>query len=152
ILVGTTQHPSTQNHSICPAGDADWARFYARAGKVYSISTSNLGIGVDTYMYVFTSDVKTILAQNDDGGDPANPVASRIDFYPQKDDWYLIQVKNAGDIGGSDQTYDLSLAVLTGVPQPPGTATSVAAPPTATASGPTATTKPTNTPIPTPTH
>lgn len=152
ILIGTAQHPSTQRHSICPSGDADWARFYARAGKVYTVSTSNLGAGVDTFMYVFTSDAKTILAQNDDGGDPANPVASRIDFYPQKDDWYLIQVKNAGDIGGIDQTYDLSLAVLTGVPQPPGTAT-VAGPPaaTVTAGGPSATAARTNTPVPTPT-
>ncbi len=152
ILIGTAQHPSTQNRSFCPSGDADWARFYARAGKVYSISTSNLGIGVDSYMYIFTSDVKTILAQNDDGGDPANPLASRIDFYPQKDDWYLIQVKNAGDIGGSEQTYDLSLAVLAGVPQPPGTATSVTAPATATATGPSATPRPTNSPVPTPTQ
>src|SRR5439155_22758209 len=98
-------------------------------------------------MYVFTSDAKTILAQNDDGGDPANPVASRIDFYPQKDDWYLVQVKNAGDIGGPDETYDLSLAVVAGVPRPPGTATPVTAPVvTTTATGPSVTPATTNTP------
>src|SRR5205085_500732 len=42
LLIGSTQH-----HSICPTGDADWERFYARAGKVYTIRTSNLGPGLD---------------------------------------------------------------------------------------------------------
>ncbi|MDQ6695022.1 MAG: pre-peptidase C-terminal domain-containing protein [Chloroflexota bacterium] len=120
ILIGTTQH-----HSICPASDADWVKFYARAGKVYTIRTSNLGVGLDTYMYLFDSDGRTILAQNDDGGDG---VASRIDFYPRRDDFYYAQVKNAGDLGGPDQTYDLSLAVVPGAPQPPGTATNIIAP------------------------
>jgi hypothetical protein len=121
ILIG-----STQRHTICPATDADWVRFYARAGKVYTIRTSNLGVGLDTYMYIFDSDARRILAQNDDGGEG---VASRIDFYPVRDDWYFAQVKNAGDIGGPEQTYDLSLAVVPGAPQPPNTATAIIAPP-----------------------
>ena len=146
ILIGTTQH-----HSICPTGDADWVRFYARAGKVYTLRTSNLGVGLDTYIILFGSDMHTILAENDDGGDG---VASRIDFYPQKDDWYFLQVKNAGDIGEPDLVYDLSLAVVPGVPQPPGTATAIIAPPvtvTAIPSGPTTTAVATKPPVPTPT-
>lgn len=128
ILIG-----SIQRHSICPATDADWVRFYARAGKVYTIRTGNLGIGLDTYMYLFDSNGTTILAQNDDGGEN---VASRIDFYPQRDDFYYVQVKNAGDLGGFDQTYELSLAVVPGVPQPPGTATMIIAPILTVTSGP----------------
>ena len=84
-----------EHHSVCPVADSDWERFYARAGKVYTLRTSNLGPGLDTYMLLFDSDAKKILAENDDGGDG---VASRIDFYPLRDDWYFIQVKNAGDI------------------------------------------------------
>ena len=144
LLIGTTQH-----HSLCPAADADWARFFARAGKVYTVRTSNLGAGLDTFMFLFDSDGHTMLAQNDDGGDG---VASRIDFYPQRDGWYFVQVKNAGDIGGPDQTYDLSLSVVPGVPQPPSTATNIIAPAvtvTIIPSTPTAiATKP---PVPTPT-
>lgn len=115
ILIG-----AVQRHSICPAIDADWVRFYARAGKVYTVRTGNLGVGLDTYMYIFDTDGQRILAQNDDGGEG---VASRIDFYPVRDDWYFVQVKNAGDIGGPDQTYELSLIVAPGAPQPPSTAT-----------------------------
>lgn len=140
ILIG-----ATQRHSICPAVDADWVRFYARAGKVYTIRTANLGIGLDTYMYIFDTDGRGILAQNDDGGEG---VASRIDFYPIRDDWYFVQVKNAGDIGGSDQTYELTLIVTPGVPQPPSTATAGGPPP----SQPTTVVQPTRPPQSTPTQ
>jgi hypothetical protein len=149
ILIGQTQH-----HSFCPAGDADWARFYARAGKVYTIRTFNLGTGVDTYMWLFDSDGKTVLAYNDDGG--TADVSSRLDFYPQRDDYYFVQVKDAGDIGGSDQTYDLALAVAPGAPQPPGTATGGVAKPigaaTTAPSTPTVVVQPTTPPIPSPTQ
>lgn len=138
ILIGTTQR-----HSICPATDADWVRFYARAGKVYTIRTANLGPGLDTYMYLFDSNGSTMIAQNDDGGDG---VASRIDFYPLRDDFYFAQIKNAGDIGGSLETYDLILTVAPGVPQPPATATGGPAPNT-----PTTVVQPTRPPVPSPT-
>lgn len=148
-----------QRHSICPVGDADWIRFYARPGKVYTVRTLNLGVGVDTYMYVFDSEGK-ILGYDDDGG--GEGVSSRIDFYPLADAFYFVQIKNAGDLGGSDQTYDVSLAVAPGVPQPPGTATFVVAPVvTVTAEGdagpttvvqPTQQTAPTNPPLPSPTR
>ncbi|MEO6457090.1 MAG: pre-peptidase C-terminal domain-containing protein [Chloroflexia bacterium] len=148
ILIG-----ATQRHSICPAVDADWVRFYARAGKVYTVRTSNLGIGLDTYMYIFDTDGRGILAQNDDGGEG---VASRIDFYPVRDDWYYVQVKNAGDIGGSDQTYELALIVAPGAPQPPSTATA-GGPPPSQATGtvvrqPTTVVQPTTPPQSTPTQ
>jgi hypothetical protein len=147
ILIGTAQR-----HSICPAADADWVTFYALAGKVYTIRTSNLGPGLDTFMYVFDTNGTTILAQNDDGGEG---VASRIDFFPLRNDWYYAQIKNAGDIGGPQQTYDLSLAVVPGAPQPPSTASPVIAPPiTVTTAPPPPTGQPqaTRPPAPSPTQ
>lgn len=150
---------STQRHSICPVGDADWIRFYARPGKVYTVRTLNLGMGVDTYMWVFDGEGK-ILGYDDDGG--GEGVSSRIDFYPLADGFYFVQIKNAGDLGGSAQTYEISLAVAPGVPQPPGTATGVVAPAgTATAGAdtvpttvvqPTQQTAPTNPPLSSPTR
>ncbi|HST05085.1 MAG TPA: pre-peptidase C-terminal domain-containing protein, partial [Chloroflexia bacterium] len=145
----------TQQHSICPEGDADWVRFYARAGKEYTISTANLGIGLDTYMWLFDSDGQTILAYNDDGG---NGVASRIDFFPSVDSYYYVQVKNAGDLGLPSMTYDLSLIVTPGAPQPPGTATGIIAPVLTVTGGPsdeatpTTVVLPTKPPAPTPTQ
>jgi hypothetical protein len=147
---------SSQSHIICPATDADWVRFYARAGKVYTIRTTNLGIGLDTYMFLFDSNASNILAENDDGGDGS--VASRIDFYPLRDDYYYVQVKNAGDIGGPQQTYDLSLSVVSGAPQPPSTATATGGgggaqqPPDVTPSAGAASPQPTKPPVETPTQ
>ncbi|MGA7733010.1 MAG: pre-peptidase C-terminal domain-containing protein [Chloroflexia bacterium] len=115
----------TQRHNVCPVTDADWVKFYGRAGKAYTIATTNLGIGLDTYMWIFDSDATTIVAYNDDGG---NGVASRIDFVPLKDDFYYVQVKNAGDLGLPEMTYELSLAVTPPPPQPPSTATGIVAP------------------------
>ncbi|HYP21320.1 MAG TPA: hypothetical protein VEY08_14710 [Chloroflexia bacterium] len=146
---------STQRHSICPVGDADWIRFYARPGKVYTIRTLNLGIGVDTYMWVFDGEGK-ILGYDDDGG--GEGVSSRIDFYPLADAFYFVQIKNAGDLGGSEQTYDISLAVAAGVPAPPGTATFIVAPVVTVTSGPGEDTTPvaqptaTRPPLPSPTR
>ncbi|MDQ3705309.1 MAG: lamin tail domain-containing protein [Chloroflexota bacterium] len=150
---------STQRHSICPVGDADWIRFYARPGKVYTVRTLNLGVGVDTYMWVFDGEGK-ILGYDDDGG--GEGVSSRIDFYPLADGFYFVQIKNAGDLGGSEQTYEIRLDVEAGVPQPPGTATGVAAPavsPTPAADvvpttvvQPTQQTAPTNPPLSSPTR
>jgi hypothetical protein len=116
----------TQQHNICPTSDADWVKFYGRAGKAYTIATNNPGIGLDTYMWIFASDTTTILAYNDDGG---NGVTSRIDFIPLNDDFYYVQVKNAGDLGLPEMTYDLSLTVTAAPPQPPSTATGIIAPP-----------------------
>jgi Bacterial pre-peptidase C-terminal domain len=150
IYIGQTQH-----HSMCPAGDADWVRFFGRAGKVYTISTSNLGIGLDTYMWLFDGDGQTILAYNDDGG---NGVASRIDFFPAADGFYYVQVKNAGDLGLPEMSYDLSLVVSPGAPQPPGTATGIIAPVVTVTGGPpdqatpTTLVLPTKPPVPTPTQ
>jgi hypothetical protein len=64
ILLG-----ETQAHYFCPEGDADWVRFFALSGKSYSLTTSELSVGTDTLVTVFSGpDTETIVAQNDDGG------------------------------------------------------------------------------------
>ena len=118
-----------QRRSFCPSGDADWIKFFAGRGKAYTIQTFDLpsgpGPGVDPYTYLFDSDGETVMAQNDDGGTGVN---SRIDFFPVRDDYYYVQVKNKGDIGGGFQQYDIRITVLPGAPLPPGTTTPIIAP------------------------
>ena len=107
---------------------------FAGRGKAYTISTYNLGIGVDTYLYLFDSDGTTVLAQNDDAtgvppsGSPNDVVASSIDFFPVRDDFYYIMVKNKGDLGLSTMTYNVSQKVRANVPPPAGTPGPVIAP------------------------
>ncbi len=119
-----------QHRSFCPAGDADWLKFFAARGKAYTIKTLNPATGpaagVDTYLYLFNSDGQTLVDQNDDGG--GDGVNSSIVFFPQRDDFYYVQIKNKGDIGSGSQLYDIQITVQTGVPPQAGTPTPIIAP------------------------
>ena len=120
ILLG-----QSQSRTFCPEGDADWVSFYALGGKSYSLTTSNLSVGTDTLITVFSGpDAETIIAQDDDGG---GALASRADFVAPFDGVYYAQLKNAGDIGGPGQTYVLAFTSGGGVVQP--TPTPIGTPP-----------------------
>ncbi|MDQ2808486.1 MAG: pre-peptidase C-terminal domain-containing protein, partial [Chloroflexota bacterium] len=168
LLIGEVQ----PGHTFCPGGDADWYRFFGGRGKAYTIQTSGLGIGVDTYLYLFDSDGQTVLAQNDDApappactspGPPNCPndaVASSLDFFPIRDDFYYIMVKNKGDLGAPFMNYNVTFRVRANVPVPaltpspiiaPVVTVTVPAPPPISTNPPIPTNPPisTNPPIPT---
>jgi hypothetical protein len=98
-----------QPHLFCPPGDADWVTFFAKAGKAYRIETSNLSVGVDTYLYLFAPGGETLLDQNDDAPGAHGP--SLLTFVPETDGWYLVQVKDQGDIGSPGLGYTLALSL-----------------------------------------
>jgi hypothetical protein len=92
------------NHRLCPSGDADWVRFFAKAGGRYALYTdSRARAGVDTVMVLTDRDGVSILDFNDDSG---NTLDSRIEFSPQVDGFYFAQVKNVGDLGNQFIAYD----------------------------------------------
>jgi len=62
ILVG-----ETQTHNFFPAGDVDRVTFVTKGGRFYQIATSNLALGVDTFLRVQSGD-KTW--ENDDYAPP----------------------------------------------------------------------------------
>lgn len=94
------------NHKLCPAGDADWVRFFAKSGQPFTLSTnSNQVAGADTTMILVDRDGATILDFNDDSN---GTLDSRIDYVPAVDGFYYAQVKNVGDIGNQFIAYDLS--------------------------------------------
>ena len=153
LLIGEVQ----PGHTFCPGGDADWYRFFGGRGKAYTIQTSGLGIGVDTYLYLFDSDGQSVLAQNDDApappactspgppGCPNDAVASSLDFFPIRDDFYYIMVKNKGDLGAPFMNYNVTFRVRANVPVPALTPSPIIAP-VVTVTVPSA---PTTAPIPT---
>jgi len=143
-LVGVRE--TQPNHRLCPAGDADWIRFFAKVGSRYALRTnSNARAGVDTVMVLTDRDGVSILDVNDDFG---NTLDSRIEFSPGVDGFYFVQVKNVGDLGNQFISYDFFFEPL-GVAQPttaPRTPTATdtggqvgTATPTATAGTPTST-------------
>ncbi len=136
-----------QAHLFCPAGDADWATFFAKAGKAYRIETSNLSVGVDTYLYLFAPGGQPMLDQNDDAPGAHGP--SLLTFVPITDGWYLVQVKDQGDIGSPGLGYTLGLSLADTPSATPVAPSATTAPATATLPLPTDTPPlPTSTPLP----
>ncbi|MBN1874131.1 MAG: DUF11 domain-containing protein [Anaerolineae bacterium] len=78
--------------------DKDWVRFYAWAGRVYTLTTSHLDADVDTVLQLYDVDGATVLYENDDylGGSDA----SRIVWTAPANGWYYARVTHF------DQTYD----------------------------------------------
>lgn len=102
-------------HHFCPAGDADWVKFFASKELVYYLytdtQTANGGKpqpGADTMLYLFSRDGVTLIdANNNISG--ANTLDSQVIFTPPADGVYYAQIKNNGDIGSNFITYDLYL-------------------------------------------
>lgn len=105
-------------HALCPTGDADWVKFFAKAGKRYVLFTdsrpyrpsanqnTDTSPGADTTLQLNDRDGRTLLAFNDDivGG---NTFDSLIEFNVEVDGVYFAQVKNVGDVGSQFIRYDL---------------------------------------------
>ncbi len=112
-----------RNRSLCPTGDADWVKFFAKAGKRYYLYTdtgpygqkdiNDSQSGADTILVLTDRDGVSILDFNDDipGGDTLD---SEIEFVPEVDGFYYAQIKNIGDIGNQFIRYDLVLGVCVG--------------------------------------
>lgn len=111
------------DHRLCPAGDADWVRFFGKAGKTYYLYTDtrpynrdNIGnrdpinppsqAGADTVLYLADRDGITILDFSDD---IPGSLDSEIRFVPPADGFYYAQIKNTGDLGNQFIRYDFAL-------------------------------------------
>ncbi|MEI7646493.1 MAG: PPC domain-containing protein [Chloroflexales bacterium] len=115
-----TSNEIQEDRKLCPTGDADWVTFFAKAGKRYIIYTDTrryrgrnivngeTQAGADTTMILTDRDGVTLLDANDDipGG---STLDSQIEFTPEVDGFYFVQVKNNGDIGNQFIRYDMVL-------------------------------------------
>lgn len=119
-----TSNEIQEDRRLCPTGDADWVTFFGKTGKRYIIYTdtrryrgrievnNDTQAGADTIMVLADRDGVSILDFNDDipGG---NSLDSQIEFLPEVDGFYFVQVKNTGDIGNQFIRYDLVLLLCT---------------------------------------
>ncbi len=117
-----------QIHVICPDGDADWVKFYAKAGRTYSMKTAfPPSPGLDTVLRIFSvvfdpANPTLVVSQreiasNDDAAPP--DLNSKVDFSVPVDGVYYAQVKNNGDVGRPGLTYSLTYSVAGGAATPP---------------------------------
>jgi hypothetical protein len=119
VPVTGTANTGAQNHYICPKGDVDWVYMDLVKGKAYTIYTSNLTNGIDTYMALYQvqpdGTVAPIFA-NDDY--PGMGLASRIDWVVPETPGtplgefvrYYLAVKDVASNGESLLGYTLILA------------------------------------------
>lgn len=132
-----------RGHVICPAGDADWVKFFALAGYTYYVYTDSkpyagegndeVQPGADTLLFLFARDGVTLIDSNNNiaGG---TTLDSAVRFTATADGIYFAQVKNVGDIGNMFIRYDIILKACP--PEQPGCAPKdlpVAPPPAAPA-------------------
>ncbi len=115
-----TSNEIQEERRLCPTGDADWVTFFGKAGKRYIIFTDTrryvgtnkvngqAQAGADTVIVLTDRDGVSLLDVNDDipGG---STLDSQIEFTPEVDGFYFVQIKNVGDIGNQFIRYDLTL-------------------------------------------
>lgn len=99
---------SPQRHNFYQQSDQDWVVFNAEAGKTYWVSTSNLSIAADTYLYLYDTDGTTLLISNDDTGDS---LASHIEWIAPASGLYYVRVMGWNpNVQGCGTSYDLTLS------------------------------------------
>ncbi len=103
-------------HTFDVSSDKDWAKFEAKAGYVYVITTENLApvpsgdsYYADTVLKLYAPDGVTLLEENDDYDGVT--YASRIEWVAPQDDTYYVKIYNYNpSVYGCDVVYDLTLS------------------------------------------
>ncbi|MSP13123.1 MAG: DNRLRE domain-containing protein [Chloroflexi bacterium] len=96
-----------QTHNFYPYGDVDYVKFQVLQGREYSIQTSNLAPGVDTFL---TVDAGGVIYNNDDAISGAPE--SKVSFTSLISGTVFVRITNKGQFGG-DKTYDLLVKEIT---------------------------------------
>jgi Tfp pilus assembly protein PilN len=97
----------TQTHNFYPFGDVDSAYVGLKSGRLYRVLTSELALGVDTFLRVVLGDQQW---ENDDYDVPGSgSFGSLVCFESPWDDTAVVTVLNRTDQFGPDKRYNLSI-------------------------------------------
>ncbi|MBI5033779.1 MAG: PilN domain-containing protein [Chloroflexi bacterium] len=103
ILIG-----ETQSHNFYPSGDMDKVTFPVKMSRYYQVLTSNLALGVDTFVAVNPGDNSTW--SNDDHTPGSGNFASAVCFQATKDGMAIATVSNKSGQYNSDKTYQVRVS------------------------------------------
>lgn len=98
MTASTISVGETQVRTIFPAGDIDWVAVDLTAGTEYEFSANNLAVATDAYMYLFSTDGTTELAEADDYID----YDPQIVFTPGTTGTYYLQVMSYDQYDSGD--------------------------------------------------
>jgi uncharacterized repeat protein (TIGR01451 family) len=110
-----TADGSVQTHTFHDAGDVDWGKFYAEAGKTYIISVHNVGERVDPVVMLYDACDDDLPESDDDIFGPA--VKMEWDCFITGE--YYVKLMQTDQAVYSDDTYDLAVGVDTEPPSSP---------------------------------
>jgi len=101
-----------QAHNFGHPGDQDWVFFHAQAGKVYVMTTSDLGPKADTVLALYAPDGLRRLCTNDDAWPGSR--SSRIVWLAPDDAVYFLRVREAQRRYGLEASYHLQVTTFQG--------------------------------------
>jgi len=101
-----------QDHTFHEAGDADWVKFWAFAGDTYTIETSELETGNDTYICLYDANLR--VEECHDDVDPPDDFSSRILWSAPESGTYYLKVRHDNPYVSGCLSY--SLAVRSAIP------------------------------------
>jgi uncharacterized repeat protein (TIGR01451 family) len=102
FIVGTSQA-----HQFCDDA-TDWVKFSATANVVYTLTTFSWGKRADTFLALFGTDGRTMLAGNDDHPGAVD-YSSRIVWMAPSDGVYYVNTTNRSELTGYRTEYDLRI-------------------------------------------
>jgi len=97
-----------QHHNFHDIQDRDWVKFYAMAGNIYRIFTSNADLNCDPVITLYGQDGETMLYESNDGVGNEQEV---INWTCTENGVYYVLVSNFKEdsIDGQDTGYDLRI-------------------------------------------
>lgn len=100
----------SQRHDFCDDA-VDWTVFSARAGFIYTITTSSFDWRVDTGIALFDYDGQTLIAANDDL--PGNSdFSSSLTWQANRNEEFFIRASNLAAVTGQHTEYDITIEAL----------------------------------------
>ncbi len=102
---GTSLCVNNNKLTLWPVGDYDYFRFFAKGGYTYEAFTSELSLGLDTYLKLYNSQGQPFRENDDDPSNSTHPKASRIEFTPGSDGYYYASVHNVDPSDPANKTY-----------------------------------------------
>jgi hypothetical protein len=97
-----------QTHNFAVAGDVDWVKFQAVAGRRYAIDVMNLGATCLIQMSLYKPDGTTLIIAT--GSDPSPKPGSKIAWSCSQSGIYYVSVRHKDPAAsGHDTNYDIQI-------------------------------------------
>jgi uncharacterized repeat protein (TIGR01451 family) len=100
----------SQTHDFCD-DVTDWTKFTAKAGWIYTMTTSSWGQRADTFLYLYDTDGQTLLAASDDYAG-SDDYSTRIVWQPRTTGVYYLLTTNRAGLTGCETDYDVWIEPL----------------------------------------